>query len=285
MKRMWLPTSSDDLLDLVVGEAQPAADGPRDFRAGLVVVVEPDALGEGLRLRLAHVVQEDRHRQFRRGIAHRIEHGAGVLEHVAFRMELRRLLDSGERFDLRQDRLEQAGIVHEPHGAAGVRAGEDADEFVADALGADLGGVRRHADHRRVGLLLDGVVEPRREPHRAQQAQLVLREPLLGIADRADHAAADVFLALDPVNHACARRIVEHPVDREVAPGTSSRAEQNRTLSGWRPSGEGASARNVATSKSPEPASTTTTPNCAPTVRLPGKSRTTSSGRALVAMS
>ena len=142
-----------------------------------------------------------------------------MLEHVAFRMELRRLLDSGERFDLRQDRLEQAGIVHDPHGAAGVRAGEDADEFVADALGADLARVRRHADHGRVGLLLDGVIEPRREPHRAQQPQLVLRETLLGISDRADHAVADVFLALDPVHHASLDRIVEHAVDREVAPG------------------------------------------------------------------
>ena len=75
------------------------------------------------------------------------------------------------------------------------------------------------SNHGRVGLLLDGIIEPRREPHRAQQPQLVLRETLLGISDRADQAAADVFLALDPVNHALRGRIVEHAVDREVAPG------------------------------------------------------------------
>jgi len=70
-------------------------------------------------------------------------------------VELRRLLDAGERFDLRQDRQQQARVVHEPHRAPGVRAGEDADDFVADALGAHVGGGGGEARHRRVRALLD----------------------------------------------------------------------------------------------------------------------------------
>ncbi len=65
----------------------------------------------------------------------------------------------------------------------------------------------------------------------------------------------------------------------------SSRGEEKVTASGCRPSMYAPSDRNVATSNCRPSSITQITPKCAPTATVFRKSRCTSSGRALVAMS
>ena len=50
-----------------------------------------------------------------------------------------------------------------------------------------------------------------------QQPQLVFGEALARLADRADDAARQVVAAADKIDHAIFQRIVEQPIDREVA--------------------------------------------------------------------
>src|ERR1035437_6665402 len=64
------------------------------------------------------------------------QHGVGP--HVALGVELGRLGYAAEADDLGQYAREQAELVEQFESAAGSAFGENAGEFVADTLGADL---------------------------------------------------------------------------------------------------------------------------------------------------
>jgi hypothetical protein len=70
--------------------------------------------------------------------------------------------------------------------------------------------------------LLDREAEPRREAHGPEHAQVVFAEPLVGVADGADHAGPQVLAAADVVDDRVPRkfrqRVLEEAVDGEVAP-------------------------------------------------------------------
>ena len=86
--------------------------------------------------RLADVVQQRAQGQRRRGRSQPLEHQQRVDPDVAFGMELGRLLDALHGGDLGQDVGQQAGLVQQFEAAARAAFGQDADQFVADALGA-----------------------------------------------------------------------------------------------------------------------------------------------------
>ncbi len=64
---------------------------------------------------------------------------------------------------------------------------------------------------------IDREVEPCRHSHRAEDAELVFREPRDGVADRAEQLRIEIRPAADVVNQLALHRVEEHAVDREVA--------------------------------------------------------------------
>jgi hypothetical protein len=141
-----------------------------------------------------------------------------VGEDIAFGMEFGRLFDADHGIDLGQDFLEQAGVAQELEGLAGLlRFGQQAEQFVADAFGADAADLR--------GELLDGgerggsMAKPRvrSEADGAQHAQVVLGEADGGIADGADEVRVEIGAAADEIADFAGGRIEEEGVDGEIA--------------------------------------------------------------------
>src|SRR5260370_24014591 len=77
--------------------------------------------------------------------------------------------------------------------------------------------LRRQFADRGESLGLNGVAEASCEADWAQQAQLVLGESLMRLADGADHSALEVFASADEVQHLRGGRIEQQPVDGEIA--------------------------------------------------------------------
>jgi hypothetical protein len=91
-------------------------------------------------------------------------------EHIAFRMVIRRLRDALHPRDLGQHMREQPALIEELEAAAGVAFGQDAHDFVADALPGNAGDFCRERAHRRPGRGLDLVLQARGEAYRPQHA-------------------------------------------------------------------------------------------------------------------
>ena len=179
-----------DLLGVVVGHAQAAADVLRHGDADFHVIVEADAVRRhAKRRRLADIVQQRAPAERRRRVGRQhFQQQQRVHPDVALGMELRRLLDALHLLDFRQDFVQQAGFVQQLEGAARVAFGEHLGELVADAFAADLRDLRRQLLDGAHGVRVDLVAEAGGEAHRAQHAQLVFREALLRRADGADNA-------------------------------------------------------------------------------------------------
>ena len=95
--------------------------------------------------------------------------------------------------------------------------GEHAAHLFGDALGADDLNFARVAAHRVQRRLIEREVERGGEAHGAKHPQFIFRDARVGIADRPHHPRGDIGLAADEVDHAVGERVVEQPVDREVA--------------------------------------------------------------------
>ena len=149
---------------------------------------------------------------------------------VALGMKVLRLLASDHRQHFGHHGFEQAALAHQLQTARGAAAGHDRDDFLADALGGDIGDFGRGPAHRDPGRGVDFEIEPGGETHRAQHAEMVLLEALAGVADRPDHAGAQIAHPTDQVEDPAALRVEVHPADGEVAPARVllDRAEAHR---------------------------------------------------------
>ena len=137
-----------------------------------------------------------------------------MLEHV-IGMIGTTLVEAAHGADLRNGRDEHVRLVQErPVDAAGL---DDALHLLTDPLGGDLGkfGGTRHK--RRLGRRLDRIAEAAGEADRAQHAQGILTEALLGLPNCPDHADPQVVPTAIGVEQA-AFGVEGHRVDREVAP-------------------------------------------------------------------
>jgi hypothetical protein len=182
--------------------------------AGPAVRFLADAEGRGL----AHIVQQHRPGQRQRPCGHGIQHDEGVLEDVALGMELRRLLDAAHGLNLGQHHGQQAQVAQQAEGAGGLGGFQQhAVELLLDALGADAGQLRRGDADGGGGARLNGVAEHGREAHGAQQAQVVFGEAGGRISDGAQDARGQIGLAAHMVHHLVGDRIIEQPVDGEIA--------------------------------------------------------------------
>ena len=98
-----------------------------------------------------------------------------------------------------------------------MRARENLDQFIADALGADdlnLGGHFLHC-LKRCGF--DLIRQIGGEAHTPQQPQLVLGEPLDRVANGSHQFPRDVSASIDEIDKLARDGIVEQPIDREIA--------------------------------------------------------------------
>ena len=197
------------VLDRFVVVAQAGHDFLGHVGANALVLVETDAAGFiGLRGRLlADVVEKNAERELEVRLLNLRQHQPRMLENIALGMVLRRLLDAVQRGDVGQHLREQPALVEQVESLLRLGHGEDAVQLVADALGA------HGADHFRAGanrlprLRLDLEIEPRREPDRAQQPQMVLGKAVLRVANGAQDSRAQVGLAADKIDQAPGHRI------------------------------------------------------------------------------
>ena len=218
-----LPHGLDHAVGFGARKTQALHQGLGHLRPDAVVTVETNPvlvcmIAEGRRF--ADVVKEHRQDQVGRGVrGQQLEHGPGVDEHVALRMKLRGLLAALEVLDLRQDHAQQSAAVEQVESADPIRVGENLDQFLAYALGADRMNVARVGDQSVPGAGLDFVIEPRRETHGAQETELVFAEAGDWIANGANDSGREIAPAADEVDEAIGHRVVEHPVDGEIAAG------------------------------------------------------------------
>ncbi len=169
-------------------------------------------------LRLGDIVQQDSERD--RLAAIRGQHrdaNPRMRIHVALGMKIFRLLTSAHPDDLGQNDLHQPAVHHQIHRARGGALGHHHDDFFADPFSRDIDNRGRGALHRSPGRRLDREIEPRRKTRRAQDAQMVLLEAVVRIANRADDSGAQIAHPADQIDQAVGYRIVKHPADSEVA--------------------------------------------------------------------
>ena len=183
--------------------------------------VEADAALGGVERpggRLADIVQQDGEDERDGDLrGQQGEHGAGVDPDVALRVELRGLLAALEREHLRDDLRQQAALVEQVQAAHPVGAEEDADQLLADALGADGVDFRGLPLQRLPGGGVDFELEDGGETDCAQHPQAILAETARCVADGAQEAEVEVRATADEVDYLLCEWVVEHAVDGEVA--------------------------------------------------------------------
>ena len=101
--------------------------------------------------------------------------------------------------------------------AGGIGAGENFDEFIADAFGGDDFGVGSESAEGFPGGGFDGKAELDGEADGAEEAETVFGKAGEGIADGADLLGSEIGLALNVVEEFIFEGIKKHAVDGEVA--------------------------------------------------------------------
>ena len=102
--------------------------------------------------------------------------------------------------------------------AAGrIGAGENFNEFIADALGGDDFGIGGESAEGFPGGGFDGEAELDGEADGAEEAETVFGKAGEGIADGADLLGSEIGLALDVIEEFVFEGIEKHAVDGEVA--------------------------------------------------------------------
>ena len=126
--------------------------------------------------------------------------------------ELADIADAGEHD------AEDAGLLHDGDHLGRTRRHDQPAHLVADALARQRAQAVAGADRRRQPAGIDGAVAVfGAEAQEAQDAQPVLGDPLVGVADEADAAREDIGIAADRIVHR-AVGIDRQRVDGEVAP-------------------------------------------------------------------
>ena len=123
------------------------------------------------------------------------------------------------QFDhLRQDDAQQPNAVAQFDRATAMSIDQHPSQFLSDSLLADDDDFGSHLAHGGGGGFIEREVERRRETDGTQHSQLVFADSFVRIADRANDPRREIGLTANVIQHARCDRIVEHPVDRKVAP-------------------------------------------------------------------
>ena len=108
--------------------------------------------------------------------------------------------------------------MEEIEAAGGIGAGENFDEFIADAFGGYDFGVGGESAESFPGGGFDGKAELDGEADGAEEAEAVFGKAGEGIADGPDLLGGEIGLALNVVEEFIFEGIKKHAVDGEVAP-------------------------------------------------------------------
>ena len=122
-------------------------------------------------------------------------------------------------FQGRENRGEQAIFMERDEHGSELAESEPFAEFLADPLDGDSRKefVGMGADGG-LGGRLDGEVESAGEPDRPDHPEPVFFNPFVRVPDGADDFRFEILPALDEIEEFFFQRIVEHPVNGEVAP-------------------------------------------------------------------
>ncbi len=115
-------------------------------------------------------------------------------------MELRRLLHALHPRHLRQHFVQQPGFVQQFEGAPRMALGQHFSQLVTHALPAHGVDARSERPDRALCLRLQLEAEPRRKPHPAQHAQMVLLKAQLRPPDGAHHACIQIRKPADVID-------------------------------------------------------------------------------------
>jgi hypothetical protein len=213
----------DDFIGLFAGKFEALQNGFGHLRADFFVAVKVDGVavriaggGDGL----GDVVEERGPGQRGRGVGRQfLQHEPDVLIDGAFGVVIGRLIadDGGE--NLGEDLLEQTAFAEQVQSARGVGRPEEFQEFLADALGADVEDLRGAGLERGEGFGFDLKIKLRGEAHGAQEAEIIFGETFGGRADGAKEFGAQIAFAADPVVQLLRDGVEEKAVDGEIAAG------------------------------------------------------------------
>ena len=163
-------------------------------------------------------------------LVQRVEHQRRMNEDVTLGMKLRRLLAGVHGLDLRDDPLPQAQLRHHMHGPSPAGTGQDAQQFLGNSLGGNLGQPAGRQANALRRFAVDRQFISRRKTDGAHQAQGIFIESGSRGADRSQQPAHQVVAPTGGVDELRGQRIVIHCVDGEVTPGPIlfERAESDR---------------------------------------------------------
>ena len=191
----------------------------RHARSDAVVSVEPDPPVFIHRPAgwFADVVQQGRpHQRVGRIRIQQVEHDAGVDEHIALGMKFRRLLAALERRDFGQQLRQQPAAIQKIEPPRTVPHAQQPHELLADPLGTHPPDPVHSGTQRLPCPRFDPKSQHRREPHRPQQAQTVLPEPVDRIANGPQHPRFQIFAAPDIIQDLAGDRVFEKAVHGKI---------------------------------------------------------------------
>ena len=211
-----------DLVGVVVGKTKTSAEGIRHADADLDVAIETDTV-PGFRGgteggRLADVMKKDAPGECGRNSSRKVfEHEKGVDPDVTLGMKLRRLRNTLQGGDFRENFGEEAPFVQKLEGAPGRPFREQLRKFFANALGGH--------DQNFAGVLADGgkgygfdcVTEARGKADGAEHAEFVFGKTAGRLADGADDFGGEIGAAADEVEDFVGVVAHEEAVDGEIA--------------------------------------------------------------------
>src|SRR5574337_908095 len=206
----------DNPLRITDGKPELFADIFGHFGAHLDVIVKADTLPHNKSARFADIVQQYTKCHCGRRVFKPIQHQQGVCPHVAFRVELRRLLNSLQGLHLGQHLLQQVGAVQQFEAPARLSLRQDFQDFVANSFSADQPDFDGQFSDGVCSLGVKLKVQPRGKTHGAKHAKAVLAEAFVRVANGADSATANVRLPSNVIEHRVFYRIVEQTVNGKV---------------------------------------------------------------------
>jgi len=211
-----------DLVGVVVGEAEAAANVIRHADTDIDVAIETNAVagfrGRAEGGRFANIVEKNAPGERGRDANwETVKHEEGVEPDVAFGMELRRLSDTFHGGDFGEKFGQEAEFIEKFEGSAGGAFGEELGEFLADAFrGNNMDCSRVHSDGGE-GFRLDGVVEACSETHGAEHPEFVFGETPRRFADGADDSGGEIGAAAHKVEDFAGVMAHQEAVDGEIA--------------------------------------------------------------------
>src|SRR6516164_5678156 len=119
---------------------------------------------------------------------------------VALGMEVLRLGASDHLEYLWNQRPKQPALAHDVDSARGSALGHEHDHFLADSFGGDHFDHRSGTLHRYPGRPIDGKVQACRKARRTKNPQVILREAVVRISNRADDSGAQVAHPSDQID-------------------------------------------------------------------------------------